>query len=33
MATDARPAPTPPVIEEIQKKSDAPMIDMRDAFA
>jgi hypothetical protein len=27
------PPPTPPVIERTQEKSDAPIADMRDAFA
>jgi hypothetical protein len=27
------PPPTPPAIEQTQKGSDAPIVDMRDAFA
>ena len=27
------PPPTPPAIEQTERKSDAPIVDMRDAFA
>jgi hypothetical protein len=33
MPVDPTPPPAPPAIEETQKKSDTPIVDMRDAFA
>jgi hypothetical protein len=33
MPVDPAPPPAPPAIEETQKKTDAPIVDMRDAFA